>query len=778
MVDVVLDTSGQHTLSWSAPIALKGEQALPPGSCNMYLFPAVILADGTALVPEGAQLAALKALVVGMTTDPSCNFAKTPDEVGAFPIHAVTVANTEEAINLSEMMFVANPKLLLPQVHAMHRAGFPLFTGESSLHICCVNRREKLLLKLIQLMMSELPREEALALLRSQAVGVFFNEMPMLEYGGTPLSYALCFSLKDAVVALLDTGLVSLNERAGACEISGFLPVHTVTANGLNEMYDWMTIELPPDRRAIIDNRSGIGRKRLGTHGLTPVQLAAKLGDHAMTKHILRKQTKILWIWGPVTQHSIDLRGIDSAGEGGGDIMELVARIDASRATTELVLDDFCQGFLNMLFLEKWNRFAYKIYYARMVVDLIILVLLIVVAFALKDDPGNVDSMKPLCLVMLVLMALMLEEECRVAYLYKLNYQGEGDARVPEREMLGQILTFCKLHWVRVLILSYAFTAASCIIILAVPLEPQPIIALNTTSSVGRMLKSGGNVIAGDASIGVQVLGSLGNGESMAYVGDEENASGVLWLTLFGAIFLMMPYIAFKLFTPFEKLNIFMLSVVQMLQRDLVVFLLLFGFFMIDFYVALFVLYPRSGVVYLPQLMPFNTWYNALRSLFELSFTGSPALIDLESDFTVLSTSQQVDFVLFLVVYLFFIILSIILLLNLLIAMLSFTFEAVRDESTLQCRTAFAQCLMRLELIADAFGMDVHVGEHKGEGKYVYEFRSVESLAATDTGGKEASQGDPFAPPDLPPLARIELKLGALEERLNAIAPPVEMPTK
>ena len=44
----------------------------------------------------------------------------------------------------------------------------------------------------------------------------------------------------------------------------------------------------------------------------------------------------------------------------------------------------------------------------------------------------------------------------------------------------------------------------------------------------------------------------------------------VLWLCLFCAVFTQGPYIAHQLFTPFEKLNIFMLSVVTMLRRDLV----------------------------------------------------------------------------------------------------------------------------------------------------------------------------------------------------------------
>ena len=62
--------------------------------------------------------------------------------------------------------------------------------------------------------------------------------------------------------------------------------------------------------------------------------------------------------------------------------------------------------------------------------------------------------------------------------------------------------------------------------------------------------------------------------------------------------------------------------------------------------------------------------------------------------------AQLVAFGIWLLVYLLFVILSLILLLNLLIAMLSFTFESVRSESTLQCRTSFAQTIMRLELYA------------------------------------------------------------------------------
>ena len=53
-----------------------------------------------------------------------------------------------------------------------------------------------------------------------------------------------------------------------------------------------------------------------------------------MLRHMLKKQCRVMWVWGPVTQFSLNLEGIDSARVGGGDIMELIARIGANPTTT------------------------------------------------------------------------------------------------------------------------------------------------------------------------------------------------------------------------------------------------------------------------------------------------------------------------------------------------------------------------------------------------------------------------------------------------------------
>ena len=142
-ITLTLDTSGQHTVTWSVPFAAKDSLAekVPAGSCNLYLYPALV--DGAIGPLSAQQVQALQTLLVGMV-DAASTLWQVPDVVGAYPIHAVVVANTLEALALSEAMFEANPRLLT-QVHAKHRAGFPLFTGESALHIATVNKREDLL---------------------------------------------------------------------------------------------------------------------------------------------------------------------------------------------------------------------------------------------------------------------------------------------------------------------------------------------------------------------------------------------------------------------------------------------------------------------------------------------------------------------------------------------------------------------------------------------------------------------------------------------------------
>ena len=63
----------------------------------------------------------------------------------------------------------------MPPQHVNHRDGFPLFAGESALHIASVNNQEELLCLLLELAQTALTSAEFATLVRSQAAGVFFE---------------------------------------------------------------------------------------------------------------------------------------------------------------------------------------------------------------------------------------------------------------------------------------------------------------------------------------------------------------------------------------------------------------------------------------------------------------------------------------------------------------------------------------------------------------------------------------------------------------------------
>ena len=163
-IDVILESVGQHTVSWTSPVRLVAAGAhaspLPVGSCNLYTFPAVITPAGEVVDPSDEPEMLDKALFVGIAADPACNFMDQPDLVGAYPIHGIAVANTDAAVQMVRELCVARP-MLLTQIHVKHRAGFALFTGETLLHILAVNQQEDVLCFLISLAFDTLSRDEA-----------------------------------------------------------------------------------------------------------------------------------------------------------------------------------------------------------------------------------------------------------------------------------------------------------------------------------------------------------------------------------------------------------------------------------------------------------------------------------------------------------------------------------------------------------------------------------------------------------------------------------------
>lgn len=128
----------------------------------------------------------------------------------------------------------------------------------------------------------------------------------------------------------------------------------------------------------------------------------------------------------------------------------------------------------------------------------------------------------------------------------------------------------------------------------------------------------------------------------------------------------------------------------------------------------------------LPQSREFYTWQDATHALVMAGFTGEPLDLLLNWAFIEpLGPWQKVNFAVFLGIYVLFIFLSLILLLNLLIALLAATFVRTQNEATLQGRIAFARVVLRLERIAEVCGINTNAGEADGDG-FVHKFKSVE----------------------------------------------------
>jgi hypothetical protein len=134
--------------------------------------------------------------------------------------------------------------------------------------------------------------------------------------------------------------------------------------------------------------------------------------------------------------------------------------------------------------------------------------------------------------------------------------------------------------------------------------------------------------------------------------------------------------------------------------------------------------HPSRGK--LPQVPDFLHWLSASHAILIAGFTGEPIDLNLDPAYLApLGTWQQVDFFAFLTIYVIYIFLSLILLLNLLIALLGNAFRKTQEEATLLGRAAFARIVLRLEHIAEFLSIDSSAGEREEDGRRVHNFRTV-----------------------------------------------------
>ena len=194
---------------------------------------------------------------------------------------------------------------------------------------------------------------------------------------------------------------------------------------------------------------------------------------------------------------------------------------------------------------------------------------------------------------------------------------------------------------------------------------------------------------------------------------DEQTIHNIVFGLFSIAIFAQLSVLMNLAIMPFHSLNILMLSVVRMLTEDLRIFMVLFTMFLLQYFLAMYVVYPYPSEpgAFNDVAGAFNGMRTAINALVDLAFIGEPIDMDLEKIGSMYSSngdllrtmtmSEQINMWMFVVFYYWYVLVAMVLLLNLLIAVFGNTYSTVQKDSTLQYRKTFARRILRLELIAE-----------------------------------------------------------------------------
>mmetsp|Transcript_15896 Transcript_15896/g.36188 ORF Transcript_15896/g.36188 Transcript_15896/m.36188 type:complete len:906 (-) Transcript_15896:167-2884(-) len=731
-----ISSKTQHTVSWDEPIKLPGgsTETLDPGVCNLYQYPKVqFIRRGQSGIPglpalepprvlAGPLLETLHRALTSMFLDGRHDCMERVDGAGARPIHAILLANTAAAVELATALLSARPRLML-QSHV----GQP-FEGENVLHVLIVNRQEEIVCQMVELAFKLFEVDELQSLFWGQTTGVFFQEEPMLLYGGTLAGYATAFSLERAITTMLVCSsawrrrmrrlgkealsridFIDPNSENCACQTTGFLPLHVAVANGLASMYNFW-VDLPSlsiefDHLLARSQQRSLVRRLTYYSRLTPLQAAAKLGDHRMVQYIIRCQSIVNWIWGPVTELHLSLEGIDSLGVTNNDVMELVAVIGASHNTQSMLLESFMQGFIYSLFSQKWHNFGRHMHCIMRFFDLIYLVLLAWLILQMKQDPASTDLVMNPILVMISTIPIW-EEDIRVTRLWwQLFRNSSGKDGWPDMSELKRLFVWMNSHQVLTRLFGFALVAPACFVLISSDYSEYSLVEI-----------------------------------------EQGQHFDVLWVPMAFALFFHVQNFSRTLLAPSERLGVLYISVFKMLASDVTDFVLLFVIFLMNYGLAMYISYPRAGSQTLEQVGSFNNPIDALNDLVTLAFTGDPIILNLDrAQLQSLTTTEYADFIFFVIFYLIYVIMSMILLLNLLIAMMGDTFANTMRASTLEWRVDFARRLLRLELqsrgLVKFFGLQLNAGTKINDGWY-HVYRKYE---ANEEGGGRGKGGSMFA---------------------------------
>lgn len=413
-----------------------------------------------------------------------------------------------------------------------------------------------------------------------------------------------------------------------------------------------------------------------------------------------------------MTQYRLDLDGVDSQGSSGRDVMEIIGMADAPKATQEMLLPSFMHGFLYVLFVQKWTKFLFYVFYFNRLVDFFYVGALMFLIFWLKfaEEMGA-----PVRTTVVALLAMLLSFlwDLRANFLwYHNNNKTDGALRLawaPIRKHLAwsnDVGFFNKLF-------GYTCTLASCVYIFA----------------------------QRDVDVAAHF--------------------DAVWWLLALAVFIAFNSMRNVIFTPYERLGVFAIVMARTYPQIYPFLSLLFSV-MFSYIVVLYTALPfRFG--FDEPMSQVDALQNPGKMLYDLimvGLIGEPLDLTLFEDvngtsyFNWPTTAggfagtledayeapidqfKIANLAVFLFVYMLYVLTVLILMMNLLIALMGSTYTETVANSTLEHRVDFARLVLKLELeaasIARLFNRDLHAGKLDPSSttespKFSHVFRSVEN---------------------------------------------------
>ncbi|OQR98501.1 vanilloid receptor-related osmotically activated cha (ISS) [Achlya hypogyna] len=206
------------------------------------------------------------------------------------------------------------------------------YRGENVLHIAIVHRN----VAMVEWLVSTIPD-----LLDAETTGSFFAPGTPCYLGGTPFLFALSSKLLGAAKVML-AAAKKAPKGSGAAKTTilmadtyGNNALHLAVVHDLPEVYDFAVkhamaefayacppnfsvdddqYDLPGFLKTLVGVDKIAFRSFLGKYNddlLTPLTLAAAMGNASMFQHILHRQTTVAWVYGPVTAKMLPLRGFE-----------------------------------------------------------------------------------------------------------------------------------------------------------------------------------------------------------------------------------------------------------------------------------------------------------------------------------------------------------------------------------------------------------------------------------------------------------------------------------